>query len=486
MKDNFKNIDQLFKDTLSSSTLKAPKSIKAKVISKSGNTKFIIIGFLFLTIGASAIIGLSNKSITLNQYSSRNDSNGLILENEKEEFFFDRNELIENNTILKTTNSKTELKKESVLSNIIYKEPITNKNIKSKNNKIQPPTLEILTPIDEEIFENKSEIKNTKKLDEEIIDKETHKLPLVNDPNQEFNEKQYKDLDENEIPKLSIIDSSITKSPIVIIDNDDTISEPITYNIIDSSKTEDIDPIIVSPSPTKGYWMAGLTFGPTINRANYKKTSNSELGNYLTKNNIEKTGFNSQLNLDYTFNNKFNTGIGIGLDNQKFNTTYWTSHEESNIDTNSTFSHYILDSNNIILDTVYTITYDTSSTTSIINNNGTSKLNYLHIPIHIGYQSIQGRWIFGAQAGIQMNILYKQKGEYYLNNQIKDLANEAIFNKFNYQFNLGVNTGYNIAQNFYLYGHINYSFYSNNYLNKSYASRQINSIQLGIGGRLKF
>ena len=291
-----------------------------------------------------------------------------------------------------------------------------------------------------------------------------------------------------------ITDSTITDQQQIAASNPNE-----SLKITEDSTTE-INPIVDIKQPKKGYWMFNLEGGPKINYANYKTSNQESLGNFLAKTSTEKLGYFAQFNTSYTLKNNLSGGLGIGLEKQSFKTTYFTTFETIDIDSIGSSSHYIFQDttyfdstgnpylDSFIVDTSYITEYDTTKTPGVNNQNNTTVARYLQIPINIGYQFQRNKWIFGFNAGVQINYLLNKTGTYYINNEIIDLSTSAnnIFKKTVLQYNLSTNFSYNVLQNVYLSGRITYAPKIQNYYNSSYSYRGLNAFQFGFGASLKF
>ena len=511
MSKEFKNIDELFKSTIGQGSAVAPESVKAKVMANTGGNNWWIVGaaLLLMTAVGGIIMTLNMpKEAALAMYQPREKANFQKFEKntpvdiEKHNTFINStsenititeyDDIEKQTTAVKNSTVKAENRKsEKQIRNSENKATSTNKNTLSKsapsyivaknNSSIKQDNLmpknnsgvannitpNHQTPINEVLEEKKSK---------GIIEKSTNTVPSLN--NKHNDTVLFKDANASTL-EMAQVNSILL--PTLANDTLLHVATPIISDAADSVETE--VKLEKQPENNKGYWMAGLVLGPNINKVNY---SGTELSESLNKFHSERLGFHAQLYGQYVTPSKLLLATGIGFENQSYNTTFLTTITSLEIESNSIFSHYVYDdSSNVIIDSVYTIQYDTTEITSLKNHYGLARNQYIQSPFRIGYQVEKNKWIFGADVSVQLNYLLNTKGDYFTDNTVLNLNEANIVKRTTFNYSVGANIQYNVFNNIFLKSEIQYSPGIQNYYESAYAKRAVNSLQLGFGIGLK-
>jgi len=105
------------------------------------------------------------------------------------------------------------------------------------------------------------------------------------------------------------------------------------------------------------------------------------------------------------------------------------------------------------VDTTIATVYDTTNTTSEVENTANSTLNYklqyLYIPLQIGYEYPIKNFFIGAGVGLDLGVLINNKGELFdvESNQIVDVTTSDLVNKTTLGYNLQLAFGYFLKPN---------------------------------------
>ncbi len=105
------------------------------------------------------------------------------------------------------------------------------------------------------------------------------------------------------------------------------------------------------------------------------------------------------------------------------------------------------------VDTAVATVYDTTNTTSEEENTANSTLNYklqyLYIPLQIGYEYPIKNFFIGAGVGLYLIVLINNKGELFdvESNQIVDVTTSDLVNKTTLAYNLQLAFGYFLKPN---------------------------------------
>jgi len=547
---DIKNIDELFQSTLGNHKVTAPAHVKRNVLAKTSRR---YLGYI-----SAALVAASIVSLVIWQYSSPEvKSDDIAHEASQVENPTHLNEVIseEKRSHIKKADNHiesdspehkifNELKDQSAHENNSVQKHI---NPSSDNNKDKPTTITIdknkitptktfvkkddnkTNPSGQTLEENNSTDSNTseasRKPSQDLIiieenvkesttasqqnNESTHVADHIklNDESVEITEaknedrKNPKETELNEstdLTKNSFEDTTLTDNPPLKSDstpiNIDTIPDDFT-EVIDTSDTTKEIALDPGNDSKLGFWTVGGQAGVNINTINYGN-NDEELALYLTKRNIEKTGYFAQANASYTLPNGITSGFGLGLEKQSYKTIYNTTFQNTLIDSSLIFSHtditVVFDSslNQIVthVDSIYNTMIDTTIESGLNpQQDGTSVANYLTIPLSLGYQYQKGDWILGVNVGIKINYLLNQSGTYYVNNEIIDLTkNNSIFSKTALQYNISTSFGYSLSENLYINSTFLYSPYSSNYYKPDYGLRRLNAFQIGLGVNYKF
>jgi hypothetical protein len=533
----YKNIDDLFQSNIGTDTAKAPAHVKATVMSKLGGSNWWILGAAMLFITALSAILISINMPTNNikaVYNPRSNSEDLTTEKyalvkaESSQYLAtNKSKGIDQNTGYPET-VKTAANIESEAAAVIDNKPISTPQSKqlrtritsrSTTNAIAPNAKAPLLAKNhsaaktdsksagspKQLLSGKNELTTDKiaRLTAKNETSQTIEEPVqetrstVNDSTDAFSKSQEKtnsqaltttashaNLPEIEEPLVtdshisSSTDSSFAQISTSEESNNTTTQQKGTDTLADHQTIE----IDLKPSEKKGQWALGVSVGPSINNVNY---GNSETGLSLSKFHNEKLGYSAQLFGQYMTHNKIVSTLGIGYETMAYNTTFLTTQTITTINETSVFSHYVYDSLNTIIDTIYTSQFDTTETTDLENHYGIAQQQYLQIPLSLGYQIEKNKWVFGADLGIQINYLLKAGGSYFQNNLVNELSTNSILKRTVINYSIGGNLQYNIYNNVFVLGQVRYSPALQNYYNSTYGNRSINAVALKIGLTVK-
>jgi hypothetical protein len=141
-----------------------------------------------------------------------------------------------------------------------------------------------------------------------------------------------------------------------------------------------------------------------------------------------------------------------------------------------------------------TILYDT---TVVFGDRFITSFNRLHqldIPIIVGYEVHYGKWAYGVNAGVNFNILFKQKGDFLapdLTPQTFTSGDSEAFPAF--RKNLGISfygsisMNYEINENLYFLFEPQFRYYQNSFSRSDYIlDQQYFSVGVLTGLRMKF
>jgi len=189
--------------------------------------------------------------------------------------------------------------------------------------------------------------------------------------------------------------------------------------------------------------------------------------NYYKTNNTEISKLSYQFDCNMLLKNKLIVGSGIGLNKFENNYTYNTTNI-SYITTDFIDSVYVLDAyvydvtGLIIIDSMYFYDYFlqtvTDTVVSTIKNEGVTNVNYITIPLNIGYLLSYKKFLIGVEANIRSSFLQKTSGGYYSNNTFTDFntSTNPLFKSIYFDVALKLGIHYNIWDQLYLNGSVKY------------------------------
>lgn len=505
MSKEFKNIDELFKSTIGLGGANAPSHIKSNVMSGIGGTNWWIAGAgILLVTSLIGIITIFNSKDLQPSYEARINPETILFT--KYAPAITTNKPI---TALTLPIDKTNKTKETILQSpplptkqftpFVKQKDIQNKpllqlvqaNIKQKNsplvskkevvnkNRKAPPTIKTIShplPIINEAIT--AEVIDTVETNSQTT---TTLLNINADQQTKSNKVITKIQKANPTSNQNMTASTTLDTSVLIVEQKAVFQIDSSQHIQTDSLASEIE-IDITPSPKKGYWMIGAMGGPNINTAKYV---NSEFSQTLNKLHNEQLGYFGQVYGQYVANSNWNAAIGLGIESQAYHTTFLTTETNFIYENISVFSHYIYDSLNTIIDTVYNNSIDTVVSTELKNHHGITNCQYIQIPLRFGYQIEKSKWLFGADFGIQLNYLVKSSGTYLQNNVVSPIDNSDILKQMTLNYSIGASVQYNLFNQFYLSGQARFTPAVQNYYQNSYAKRSVNSISLGLGISVK-
>ncbi len=497
MSKEFKNIDELFKSTIGMGSAKAPTSVRNNVLSKtSGGGNFWLVGsglLLVTVIGAVLTTVNMSKKTDLAAYQKRTDFENTIINTYQSQIqetaFTQNNEQISNTSIKHIIDTSPEYKRRSDYK--ISAKEIDKKlhqpfqKLERKEN--QKPILEqaiakteIIEPIDEankvtvqvedEVKKEVAETKNHKEvvISEDKTRTETNavKESVISAVSKTANYNEYQNEVNSKLTNSNTSSSNLNKE--ATAPDNQSLSKTENSEILDTSfvsfkKDETIDSsktdtkIEIETGKPEGQWMIGLKGGPNINNANY---TNPEFTQPLYKLHDEKLGFFGQIYGQYLSSNGLTAAIGVGIEQQSYNTTFLTA------------------------DTTYSI--DSTLETTLKDYYGITSSQYLQLPFHFGCQIERNKWIYGVDLGIQINYLLKSSGTYFLNNNVLPIENSGIFKQTTFVYSVGGNLKYNLFNSVYLSANMRYIPSFQNYYESTYAKRSVSTFSIGFGLAYRF
>ncbi|MFK8045144.1 MAG: hypothetical protein AB8B72_06600 [Crocinitomicaceae bacterium] len=509
MSKEYKNIDELFKSTIGNGNAIAPKSVKKGVLASTGGGNWWLVGaalLLLTAVGAIALTNSMSSNTALTNYQPR--------ENEPQLEFKNYNAIVESNsqpdnsrakvlagkTKIETSKIGIELESQMNYSSLLSPRNHVNSNNLHNNSissnefeaNLNDQTIHVNDNLKTEgsaTAENRNSIAAAEKdsTSTDFAANDVNSSVEVN-PQPEFKSSKPKtDLEiintvEQPIPSADLNENLSVVHENKSIDNPDQELVDTANNNSSTVYNSSAVKIEENPKSRKGYWMIDANIGPNINTAKY---GNTEFGQSLNKFHGEKLGFQGQLTGKYVTASNITASMGFGYESQSYNTTFLTTSEIFEYETNSVFSNYVYDSTNAIIDSVYIMQDTIISVTSLVNHSGISSQQYYQIPIRLGYQIEKNKWIFGADLGAQINFLVKSKGSYLLNNEVINHNEGTILKRTTFNYTVGATAQYNVFNNFYMSGQVRFSPAVQNYYQKTYGLRSINSVSLGIGVSLK-
>ena len=243
------------------------------------------------------------------------------------------------------------------------------------------------------------------------------------------------------------------------------------------------------PNPKKVNFIFSLNSGLNITKSTYS-SANVNDGDYYKSSNTDKLNFEHNLAVNVLFKNNFLIGSGIGINKQSYGYNYneTKSTTITNIDSSIT-TIYIYGQNDTLqnqppIDTVYQVNYETVTDSTSITTpySGNSSAEYIHIPLQLGYVWNYNRFMFGIQANIRYNILYKSSGQYYSEGIVNNFdKSNSIFKSSYFEFGLKTDIYYNVFNQFYINGSIKYSPKVNNTYQSIAVERKLNYLHFGFG-----
>jgi hypothetical protein len=527
MQKEHRNIDELFKSELSDIETPAPAFVKKRLTKKLfGNKKFLffviplltlIFGFSFFffqskTIGTSLNknnIELFNKVVNPSQspqkkFKSKNINENHQINNENKISGENTNHIIYKEKTKKNTNSntvkfkKTEFILDKEDEGILTKEE-TLENTQEKK-KILNTGLFFDTKEKTSVDSSNEEIIKGSKLNSILTHQNTNEISLNKiaiikelDSNSTEKEKSINNINYTSIEADEPVLKSTNKINILhdgsVTENDQSTQETDSMStniVIKDSIQMDLNN---TPNPKSTDFLFSLSSGVNISNSTYSSTNTND-GNYYKSSNTDKLNIEHNLTANFIFKNKFLVGSGIGINKQSYDYNYNETKTSTITYMDSSITTiYIYGQNDSVqnlppVDTVYQINYETVTDSTSITTPyfGNSSAEYIHIPLQLGYLWNYNRFMFGVQANIRYNILYKSSGQYYSNDVVNNFdKSNSIFKSSYFDFALKTDIYYNILDQIYLNGSIKYVPSINNTYQNLEVERKLNYLHFGLG-----
>jgi hypothetical protein len=514
MQKEHRNIDELFKSKLSDFETPAPAFVKNGLTKKLfGNMKsiFLVIPLLTLFFGFSFFFFQNKK----NTYFSNNDNIKLLnrietlsqstkkIKNEsssKKNQIHNQNKVLDENTnpiIYKEETSKSEfILGKKYKNQLTIEETLQNMSlmVNEKNKSIS--TQLIIDSIDKNTTDSNNEeanknyelnkaLPNQNIIETSINENETIKETdsLRTNISRDYTENQAS----HSTSKSTIEIDSLNEGNI-IGNNKHTLELDSTTNSSLMKDSIQLD-LNNTSNPKKSSFLISLSSGVNISKSIYSSINPND-ANYYKSNNTDKLNIEHNLTANFVFKNNFLVASGIGINKQRYNYTYieTSTYNITTVDTSLSVT-YIYGQNDSLqefppTDTAYSMTFDTTTNIAIKNTpyQGDSRAEYIHIPLQLGYVWNLNKFMFGIQANIRYNILYKTSGEYYINGTVNDFdKSNSIFKKSYFDFALKTDIYYNIFNQVYLNGSIKYVPSINNTYQNLEVERKLNYLHFGFG-----
>lgn len=490
MSKEYKDIDDLFRTELGGATTPAPAFVKPNIDKALGFSKrragFLWFGMLTaLVIGITAGIYLLVPDDAANQLAStgQNQSTEMALnaqENKTTAIESTSNSRSNASTSIQTevhdqaaqrsTNTQTQTQTYSTPSGA------GSGRIKTRTQ----PTIDSITtgmastgPLfasgstflkdDPLKLDHKQSVKTTDEAAPQTSERNPDELVLSSGDNTELsNSTDSTVTDEQEIP---------TK----IDQTDENLDKPI------EDPYANISPIDTTPLRKVPSWMVSLTGGPNFVRSSYTAINANDKTIF---DNGTQDLIGSQFNADlvYRFKKGLSIGSGLGITNlsEKF------AFETKSIELDSVQNvEYVYDTLDVVIDSI--ITWTTEEVTKINPHEGTSKANFVTIPIHLGAQLVWGKVELDIFSTIRFNFLTRSSGGYIQDHVFYNFeSGTSIYKPFYVDLLFGARLHYRFWKTLYATANVQYR----PVLGQSYTTTSFNKsfdyVHLGVGISYRF